>query len=686
MDSGIYAILTTFGFDLVIFLGCFFMFVFYRKFRSMHVQIDDPTYTPKNAVLSESDTDFKTIIRRVWNTSLSEIFTLCGLEAYIFLAVHIQIIVGLGIMTVLGFSVLIPIYVQGNGDIKNQLESTGISNVLHDNHYLIASAVFFGVFSGLGYFMVYIIIKLISKKSLDNNIPLETYAVEIRGIPRNLKPEESTALLKNKLQSEFGEDVLEVYVVPDFTKSYIAHKKSGEYRMKLQHFREYYETHNRRPYASETRFGKQEDAIELYSRLLEEEANKFEECLNEGNEFNTGYAYVICVTPLAAQRVRKNFKRRKDELNSILWDVHRAPSPNSIKWENLNVNHLVIRGKRLCILGLFIVVFFFLMTPSQFMFYVGEFLGEIKAKDLIQGILNSYLPTLLLLIYKKVLLNNAIAYLVKQEKHVNTSDETVSKLVKLLIFVSFFVFLYQLIGIQLIEIVKSTIEGDISSWRNQLANSLTHTGQFFTVYMIHEALLYNGLEVLQIPKVVDTKLKLASAVTEKERSLAYEAESFNFGFEYASFLADLLIVITFSVTFPLILFVGSMNFVLRYYIYKHNILCVYYVDKTSKGEKIPTALVRSLLTFIFIFQFVTAGVLLLNGTATFLSVGSSFTLVSFILYLVLMVKAKPILKRVMFFLQYIGYEEDDDSTKEQPLLGHDHSYYLHPVEKLLSNS
>lgn len=84
---------------------------------------------------------------------------------------------------------------------------------------------------------------------------------------------------------------------------------------------------------------------------------------------------------------------------------------------------------------------------------------------------------------------------------------------------------------------------------------------------------------------------------------------------------------------------------------------------------------RALLTFVFFFQFITAAVIIMNGSKEMVSAGGTLTTISFIVYVVLIMKMKKIIKKAMSF---IGIE---DSIENEPLISSDHeNLYRHPVE------
>lgn len=165
MDAGLYALVSALGVNIIIFSILFMLFLVYRKFRSKHVISDDPKLIPKNAIYSESDTPLKALFTNVYHTSLDDIYDKCGLESYIYLSLHYQIIIGLAIMALSGLIVLIPIYTSGNSVDGTSLLKTGIANIQREGNYMIGPLVFYVAFSVFGYYFVNRILINVKKKT-----------------------------------------------------------------------------------------------------------------------------------------------------------------------------------------------------------------------------------------------------------------------------------------------------------------------------------------------------------------------------------------------------------------------------------------------------------------------------------------------------------------------------------------
>ena len=258
-----------------------------------------------------------------------------------------------------------------------------------------------------------------------------------------------------------------------------------------------------------------------------------------------------------------SIKRNHDVLNSFWWSVKSAPSPHEIKWENMVSNYLILGGRQVCLMLGFVVLFFIVLTPTAFSSLIETVFEDLMVNTLLEGLVSKYVPTVILILYQAVLLKQVIIFFVSTEKHTNDSSEILSSLAKYLLFMGFYTFIYPLIGVQALSLVSMIIEGDFDSWRANLANSLVFSGSFFTIYIIQKTFITMGVDLLQLGKIFKTKMQMILARTEKEKQLAYEAEPFLYGFEFSSTLTSFMIVLCFSISFPIILLFGLLYFAIR---------------------------------------------------------------------------------------------------------------------------
>ncbi|CAG9318135.1 TMEM63A_5 [Blepharisma stoltei] len=674
MDPILYALISAFAANILIFGILFALFLVFRTFRSKHIFSDNPKIIPKNAIFSESDTPLMLLFKSVWNTSLQDIYEKCGSEAYVYLALQWKIIKSLFLMCLIGVTVLVPVYSQGKRIHETGLEETGIGNILEEPNYMVAPLIYFIPFSIFGYFLVYRVLKEVTTKSQQNKIQLFNYVLEISDLPKDKACEFIKTMVNNILQKDFRDNIVSIYVVPNLAKLYRTHNKLEEAKEKAEHYALYDETHQTKKKIK--LLGKWIDAQMFYEKLVEKYSKKYEDLLAKGPVGNSGFCYVTFRTTQSAENAKKWLH---DNIRAKDWIVKTAPSPHEIKWENLDQNYREIRAKRWCLMIFFCILFFILVTPAGFLYFVNNFLSDFKGRQFIEGLLGKYFPVLILLIYQVVILYYTIIYIVSKEKRTNTARETTSRLLKYLLFMGIYVFLLQAMGAQ--TILDLTVNGFWDNWQTELPKAVSNTGGFFTIYLLSQAFIANGFDLLQPLLVIVTKLKLKIASTEKEKILAQEAPPFDFAYEYAAVLNAVLIIFTYSICFPLIIFFGLVYFSMRFMVHKYLILCVNYVDKNSSGKNIPEICLKSILGSVLIFQMITSLVFSISRYRGIETMGFIYFVLSFAFYLFIQIKSVRVLKKVLSFMRIDG----DAGVAEEPLIAPGGNLYEHPLEKEIIN-
>lgn len=173
------------------------------------------------------------------------------------------------------------------------------------------------------------------------------------------------------------------------------------------------------------------------------------------------------------------------------------------------------------------------------------------------------MPSLVLLIYQSAIVRHSVLAIVEREQLSNKSEETVSALFKYLLVMVTYTFLVPLLGVQVFSAVVTVAEGDYESWQSEIANNAAYSAQLFTIFVIHLTFLKNGADFLQIPKLIRVKWRQSQAVTDTERELAYEAYEFRWAYEYGVSLSAIIIILAFSIAYPLILIFGVLFCIFR---------------------------------------------------------------------------------------------------------------------------
>lgn len=167
MDNTVPGLLTTLTIDIIIFSILFFLFIYYRKLRSFPLEIEVPNITLKQPYFQESTTPIITLFKQVYRFSNSELIEKLSFTSYLYLELHRHILIGLGVMTLLGLLILIPIYSAGHDSEDQELDKISITNILLNDNYMIAPCVMIFTFSIVLYYISYLYSKNCKKEELN---------------------------------------------------------------------------------------------------------------------------------------------------------------------------------------------------------------------------------------------------------------------------------------------------------------------------------------------------------------------------------------------------------------------------------------------------------------------------------------------------------------------------------------
>lgn len=169
------------------------------------------------------------------------------------------------------------------------------------------------------------------------------------------------------------------------------------------------------------------------------------------------------------------------------------------------------------------------------------------------------LPTLIPLIYKNLIVRFFVERMVNYEKHLTKTHDFISSYQKYVFFLIFYIFLIPAIGISLQGMIIEIISGE-EDWRKTFGIGLANSGQFFTMFIFHEAFIGLGFDLLDVTRIFIIKYKQRQAVTEEEMFKAYEAEEYNWVYHFSLSYVIFAIVICMSVIYPLIIIAGLVYF------------------------------------------------------------------------------------------------------------------------------
>ncbi|XP_066463739.1 calcium permeable stress-gated cation channel 1 isoform X1 [Eleutherodactylus coqui] len=350
------------------------------------------------------------------------------------------------------------------------------------------------------------------------------------------------------------------------------------------------------------------DAEQYYAELEEKLTDEFTAERNRIPLKRLGIAFVTFqderMTAVIIQDYSQPRCRRAPQQSSVTpivhshqWGVRYAPAPNDVIWENLAVSGPVwwVRCMGLN-LALFILLFF-LTTPAVIVSTMDRFNVTYPVENLQNPVITQFLPTLLLWMFS-VCLPFLVYYSAFLECHWTRSNENRLTMHKCYLFLVFMVIILPSLGLTSLDLFFRWLFDihflDSANLKFQCV-FLPNNGAFFVNYVITASLIGTAMELLRIPglTVYATRLCLAKSVPERlhvKRSQAYE---FQFGLEYAWTTCVFSVVMTYSITCPIIAPFGLLYLLLKLMTDRYNIYYAYIPTKLSPS--LHAAAARQLL-------------------------------------------------------------------------------------------
>lgn len=678
MDSSVWALIITFGIDLLIFIIEFYIFSQYRKIRNKPVYLELSSKEIKLPVFSESDTPLFDLLQSVWSVPYEEISYFCGLEGKLFLALQKTLAIIVFTMGLLGCLILVPVYSVGTATVDKEMNYFSMAHIVDNEDLMAVVLIFFFLFSVIPLIAIFLYIQEVQTAySMPSEIScnINKYTLEIKGLPLNINPKDAAIEVKEIFAEQFPDDILSVYVPPNLAKAYGLHLELQEAKKELMHYHDYLKHKNERATFREHFFSSKRDAIEYFQekvdRLTKEMMIEYE--LKKGE--CCGFAFVLCKTPASTFDIMKTFQRTSTFMNCEKWRIHKAPAPGEINWQNVTVHKKSIWIVRVALFLMFFIFFFLLVTPAAILQILVEIFKFLGFGNITKGVFSQFLPSLILLLYQSAIVRHTVLSIVQREELPNKSEETVSALFKYLLVMITYTFIVPLVGLQVYALITDTFVGDFEETKSGITNQAGYSGLFFTIFIMQLTFLKCGSDLLQIPKYVRVFFRQRRAVNERERLMAYEAYEFRWAYEYGVSLNAFVIILSFSVVYPLILPFGALFYVARYFTAKYNLLCFYCTVKTTTGHRIPKMVVSSILVAILIFQIFTCVLIILSDSIVHSGLAVLLIVLSGTLFLILYCFRDKIEPQLHTSRNFGTIEEE-----EGVIVGEDINSYYNPLD------
>ncbi|XP_062980198.1 CSC1-like protein 1 [Elgaria multicarinata webbii] len=558
-----------------------------------------------------------------------EIHERCGNDAIIYLAFQRHLICLLIIISMLSLCVILPLNLSGNLLDKDPFSfgRTTIANLQTGNNFLWLHTVFA---------VIYLILTVNfmrhhSKSVKHKEESLVRRTLFITGLPKNSKP----PTIKNHIVEAYPtctvEEVQICYDVAKLTYLFQERKKVMKnvayYTNMLEKCGKQYRVHTKpcgHFCCCDIRGCEREDAIDYYTKV----ANKYlEEGLKEEKKIHDkplGMAFVTFQEKYMATHILKDFNACKcqgykcngepqpspwsKELCISKWNVVYAPYPEDICWNNLSVQGAKWWFRWFCINLLLFCGLFFLTTPSIIISTMDKFNVTKPIHYLNNPIVSQFFPTVLLWSFSS-LLPSIVYYSTLLELHWTKSGEHRIMMHKVYIFLIFMVLILPSLGLTSLDFFFRWVFDNASESKVRLeCVFLPDQGAFFVNYVIASSFIGNGMELLRLPGLVlyTIRMILAKSSAERKNVKQHQAFQFEFGAMYAWTLCVFTVIMTYSITCPIIVPFGLIYLLLRHSVDRYNL---YYAFLPAKLEKqihlaaVNQALAAPILCLFWLFFF-----------------------------------------------------------------------------------
>uniref|UniRef100_A0A8C5TFI3 Transmembrane protein 63C n=1 Tax=Malurus cyaneus samueli TaxID=2593467 RepID=A0A8C5TFI3_9PASS len=266
------------------------------------------------------------------------------------------------------------------------------------------------------------------------------------------------------------------------------------------------------------------------------------------------------------------------------WGVRYAPAPSDIIWENLSVRGTSWWVRFILLNICLFLLLFFLTTPAIIVNTMDMFNVTHPVESLKNPIITQFFPTLLLWAFS-VFLPFLVYYSAFFESHWTRSSENQITMHKCFFFLVFMVIILPSLGLSSLDLffrwLFDTHFLDEAEIKFQCV-FLPDNGAFFVNYVVTSSLIGTAMELLRIPGLLVYTARLCFAKSEPERLHVNQAYQFQFGLEYAWTCCIFSVVMTYSITCPIIVPFGLLYMLLKHMVDRYNIYYVYIPTKLNQ--------------------------------------------------------------------------------------------------------
>lgn len=346
----------------------------------------------------------------------------------------------------------------------------------------------------------------------------------------------------------------------------------------------------------------QEEAVSYYTKLEAQLKDEYRKEREKVNKKPLGMAFVTFQNEATTAIILKDYNACKcqgchcrrepkssqfsSRLHTHNWTVTYAPDPQNVYWEHLSVGGVAWWARCFIINCILFLLLFFLTTPTIIITTMDKFNVTKPVEYLNNPIVTQFFPTLLLWSFS-ALLPTIVYYSAFFEAHWTRSGENRTTMHKCYTFLIFMVLLLPSLGLSSLDVFFRWLFD-----KRFLADAtvrfecvfLPDNGAFFVNYVIASAFIGNANDLLRIPGLLMymIRLSLARSAAERRNVKKHQAYEFQFGAAYAWMMCVFTVVMTYSITCPIIVPFGLMYMLLKHLADRYNMYYAYLPTKLDK--------------------------------------------------------------------------------------------------------
>ncbi|KAF9197158.1 hypothetical protein BGZ49_002561 [Haplosporangium sp. Z 27] len=301
-----------------------------------------------------------------------------------------------------------------------------------------------------------------------------------------------------------------------------------------------------------------------------------------------------------------------------------APEPRDVYWDNLDLPPSELQVRTVVINAIvFFLIFFWAGPVSVFSSFLNldslnkifPGISKLAAKNrLIRSLIQGFLPTVGVIVFLAIVPRILLALCRRQglRSHSEIAQSLYHK---------YFTFI--LCNIVLVFTVVGTLAQAVNKVYHNigeltllLAISLPRVAPFFVNYTILRGIGMFPLQLLQTADVFGLIIQRFTAKTPRDYAEARAPPELPYGVVYANSTLLFVVILIYSCINPTILIFGVIYFALAYFVYKYQLLYVYFHPNESGGQIWPMVYSRMTMGLI-IFQLTMLGFFMLKHAYIF---------------------------------------------------------------------